>query len=51
MSFASGEYEVGIAAFLNMCSENSFHVLLWIVTDLLKFIDGDDTFLFSLFQT
>jgi hypothetical protein len=51
MTLAARKDEIGIAALLNISPENGFHIFLWIITYLLKLVDGNDAFLISLLQT
>ena len=40
MLFATAEDESQVVHLLNICTQKSLHVLLWIVSDLLEFIYG-----------
>ena len=51
MSFAAREDEVGIAAVLDVRAQQSLDVLLCIVDNLLKLVNGNDTPLVGLFNT
>lgn len=45
MSLTSRKYKVGIAASLDISTENCFHIFLWIIANLLKLIYRNNTFL------
>ena len=51
MSLTSRKYKVGIAASLDISTENCFHIFLWIIANLLKLIYRNNTFFVCLLQT
>ena len=50
MTLTPSEDELGIMAVLNVCPQQGFHILFRILRNLLKLINGNDIWLFRVFQ-